>query len=57
MRLFKIYSKWLVQANKQASKHMRNAVMLVWGSLRLAPTTCYLGNTTVEFEQDSCMPR
>ena len=27
---------------------MRNAVTLVWGSLRLAPITCYLGNITVQ---------
>ena len=42
MRSFEIYSKWSVQANKQASKqanihtHVPNAVTLVWGSLRLA---------------------
>jgi len=39
-RSFKIYDIWL-QASKQASIHMhvRYAVTLVWGSLRLAPTT------------------
>ena len=41
MRSFKIYSKWSVQTNKQTSIHtrVRNAVTLVWGSLRLAPIT------------------
>ena len=44
MHMFKIYGKWSVQTNKQtneqASIHIRvhNAVMLVWGLLRLAPT-------------------
>jgi len=38
-----IYSKWSIQANKQASNqanihtHGCNEVTLVWGSLRLAP--------------------
>ena len=34
-------------ASKQANIHMHmcNAVPLVWGSLRLAPITHYLGNT------------
>ena len=38
-RSFKIFGKWLVQASKQASihKHVCNEVMVVWGSLRLAP--------------------
>ena len=41
MRSFKIYDKWLVQTNKQISIHIRvrNAVTLVWGSLKLAPIT------------------
>ena len=36
-----IYGKWSVQASKQANIHMHggNEVMLVWDSLRLAPTT------------------
>ena len=39
-RSFKIYGIW-PQASKQASihTHVRNAVTLVWGSLRLAPTS------------------
>ena len=42
---FKIYGEWSVQASKQASihTHVRNAVTLVWGSLRLAPTTACVG--------------
>ena len=33
--------------SKQANihTHVCNEVTLVWGSLRLAPLTCYLGNT------------
>jgi len=36
--------------SKQADIHTTsaNAVTLVWGSLRLAPITCYLGNITVQ---------
>ena len=33
---FKIYDIW-PQTNKQANTHMCNGVLLVWGSLRLAP--------------------
>ena len=38
MRSFRIFGKWSVPS-KQANIHMhvRNEVMLVWGSLRLAP--------------------
>ena len=43
MHSFEIYGEWLVQTNKptnqQAYTHVRNAVMLVLGLLRLAPTT------------------
>ena len=52
MRLFKIYGKWSAQTNKQTNTqtnkqtseqesvqiHTHNAVMLVWGSLKLAQT-------------------
>ena len=44
LRSLKIYGIW-PRASKQASKqanihtHVRNAVPLVWGSLRLAPIT------------------
>ena len=39
-RLFNIFGIWL-QTDRQTYIHMhvRNAVMLVWGSLRLAPTS------------------
>ena len=35
----KIYGKWLVHAGTQANihTHVCNEIMLVWGSLRLAP--------------------
>jgi len=38
-----MYGKWSVQANKQANIHTHgcNEVTLVWGSLRLAPTSKY----------------
>ena len=41
--LLLIYGIW-PQASKQANiyTHVRNAVPLVWGSLRLAPIICYL---------------
>ena len=40
MRSFEIYGKWSVQTNKRTSIDtcVCNAVTLVWGSLRLAPT-------------------
>ena len=37
MHSFKIYGKWSVQTNKHRYTQARNAVTLVWGSLRLAP--------------------
>ena len=38
MRWFKIYGEWSVQkAQTDIYTHMRNAVTLVWGLLRLAP--------------------
>ena len=40
-----IYGKWLVQAN--IHMHGCNVVMLVWGSLRLAPIMyCFIANFT-----------
>ena len=39
---FEIYSKWSVQTNQQINRHthtLHNAVTLVWGLLRLTPTT------------------
>ena len=46
MRSFKVYGKWSVQANKQANihTHVCNEVTLVWGSLRLAPTSFFTCN-------------
>ena len=45
MHSFKIYGKWSVQTNKPTNKHrythVRNAVTLVWCSLRLAPIIVY----------------
>ena len=54
--------KFTVYGHKQANihTHVRNAVPLVWGSLRLAPINCYLYNTTVQerYEQQSyVLPR
>ena len=39
--MFKISGMWSVHASKHTSIHTdaRNEVTLVWGSLRLAPTT------------------
>ena len=39
MHSFEIYGKWLVQTNMDISTQVFNAVMLVWGSLTLAPIT------------------
>ena len=36
-----IYRKWSVQASKQTYTHVWNEVMLVWGSLRLAPISAF----------------
>ena len=40
MRWFEIYDKWSVQTSIDRYTRVRNAVMLVWGSLRLAPINC-----------------
>ena len=52
-RAFKIYGIW-PQASKQARMitHFRNAVLLVWGSLRLAPIILskQFGKTAIKFD-------
>ena len=42
------------QASKQAYTHIRNAVTLVWGSLRLAPLMCrWLCSNSLKIEKIS----
>ena len=42
MHSFEIYGKWLVQTNMDIYTQVFDAVMLVWGSLKLAPFTMAL---------------
>ena len=56
MRSFKLYSKSLVQARKQASKHTHVRVRdAVWGSLGLAPIIFVLNSYQEKKEFLTCI--
>ena len=49
MHSFEIYGKWLVQTNMDIYTQVFDAVMLVWGSLKLAPITMALQFVKMDF--------